>query len=177
MLNPDSGPVIAFTSGYGSTARYARALAERVDCAAMDLDASRQVPSRRRLAGRPVVVLAPVYGRRLRRHRTVDRLLDAVSGPVALAVVGLSGVDDPERETVVAPVRERTGATVEVFHLRGAYDPDALRPWHRLLMARMRTRLRWHPEERGTAEILSGSRREFVDLTTLDPIVEWVRRA
>ena len=177
MLNPDSGPVVAFTSGYGSTARYAHGLADRLHCPALDLDTSRQVPSRRRLADRTVVVLAPVYGRRLRRHRVVDRLLDAVSGPVALAVVGLSGVEDPERETVVAPVRERTGATVQVFHLRGDYDPDALGPWHRLLMARMRTRLRWHPEERGTAEILSGRRCEFVDPATLDPIVEWVRRA
>lgn len=166
-----NSPVVAFTSKYGSTRRYAAALAERLDTSAVelaDLGATHEAD--------PLIVLAPVYATRIRGRRRIIRALRSAPGRAALVVVALSPADDPGRGDLAAKLVARARRVVTTFHLRGDLDPDRLRPMDRILMAALRRELRKTPDDPAAAPILSGERLEFVDESTLEPVVAWAHR-
>lgn len=172
MATAQSGSAVAitYTSRYGSTARYARALAERIGGTAVDLRRFTPGPG-------PVVVLAPIYASTLRSRRRVLAALKASEGPAAVALVGISPLDKEERlataERLLADTAD-SGAP-QVFHLLGTYDPGRLGPVHRAMMAFAKSRLK-DSDDPSARAIRSEAVIDLVSEDALDPIVEWVRR-
>ncbi|HMT49435.1 flavodoxin domain-containing protein [Dietzia sp. UBA5065] len=163
-----SSPVIAFTSKYGSTRRYATALGRRLGTPAVDL-AELDTAS----GADPLIVLAPVYATRILGRRRVIRAIRSAPGRVALVVVAMSPADDPGRGDLADRLVTATRRAVTTFHLRGDFDPARLTWPDRALMSALRRELRRTPEAPAAKMLLSGERLEFVDEGTLDPVVAW----
>ncbi|MFN3602887.1 MAG: flavodoxin domain-containing protein [Dietzia sp.] len=163
-------PAVTFTSRYGSTRRYADALAERIETRAVDLASMRDAS-----AAEPLVVLAPQYVTSILGRRKIIRAIRSAPGPAALVVVALSPADDSGRGTLAQKLVTASGREVAVFQLRGDFDPDRLRLMDRVLMAALRRELRKTPDEPMARLLLARERLEFVDESTLDPIVDWVQ--
>ncbi|MBB1029689.1 hypothetical protein G6027_02025 [Dietzia sp. SLG310A2-38A2] len=163
-------PVVTFTSRYGSTRRYADALAGRIGTRAVDLASMGDAA-----AADPLIVLAPQYVTTILGRRRIIRAIRSAPGPAALVVVALSPADDPGRGTLAQKLVAASGRAVTVFQLRGDLDPDRLRWVDRVLMAALRRELRKTPDEPMARLLLNRERVEFVDESTLGPIVDWVQ--
>lgn len=163
-------PVVTFTSRYGSTRRYANALAERIGTRAVDLASMRDAA-----AADPLIVLAPQYVTTILGRRRIIRAIRSAPGAVALVVVALSPADDPGRGTLAQKLVKASGRAVAIFQLRGDLDPDRLRWVDRVLMAALRRELRTTPDEPIARLLLNRERVEFVDESTLGPIVDWAQ--
>ena len=96
-----NSPVVAFTSKYGSTRRYAVALAEQLSTPAVELSTLTTAHD-----ADPLIVLAPVYATRILGRRRIIRAIRSAPGRAALVVVGLSPADDPGRGDLAALRRE-----------------------------------------------------------------------
>lgn len=165
-----NSPVVAFVSRYGSTRRYARALAQRLDTAAVelpDLAGTHQVD--------PLIVLAPVYATRILGRRRIIRAIRSAPGRVALVVVALSPADDPGRGDLSAKLIAAARRRVTTFHLRGDFDPARLTRLDHTLIAALRRELRKTPDQPAARMLLPGERLEFFDEKTLDPVVAWAQ--
>ncbi|MDV8002529.1 flavodoxin domain-containing protein [Rhodococcus sp. IEGM 1408] len=161
-------PVVAFTSRYGSTRRYATALASRFGTPATklaDLATASEAD--------PLIVLSPLYATRIRGRRRIIRAIRSAPGRAALVVVGMSPTDDPGRATLADALVAASGRAVATFQLRGDFDPTRLGPLDRALMAVLRSRLRKTPDEPAARLILAREPIRFIDESTLDPVVAW----
>lgn len=160
--------VVAFVSKYGSTRRYAEALAQRLDTAAVELAD---------LAGThdadPLIVLAPVYATRILGRRRIIRAIRSAPGRVALVVVAISPADDPGRGDLADRLVAATRRAVTTFQLRGDLDPAHLTWPDRVLMVALRRELRRSPDEPSARLLLPPRRLDLVDETTLHPVVTW----
>ena len=163
-------PVVAFTSRYGSTRRYATALGDRLGTSAVELADLASASD-----ADPLIVLAPVYATRILGRRRLIRAIRSAPGRVALVVVALSPADDPGRGNLAARLIAASGRAVTTFHVRGDLDPARLTRPDRILMAALRRELRRTPDQPAAQMLLSGERLEFVDEKTLDPVVAWAR--
>lgn len=161
-------PVVAFTSRYGSTRRYATALGARLGTPAVELAGLASASD-----ADPLIVLAPVYATRILGRRRIIRAIRSAPGRVALVVVALSPADDPGRGNLSAKLIAATRRPATTFHLRGDFDPARLTRLDRTLMAALRRELRQHPDQPAARMLLSGERLEFVDEDALDPVVAW----
>lgn len=168
-------PLVVFTSKYGSTRRYATALGQRLGTRAVELGRRPSAPDTAPDA-EPLIVLAPVYATRIRGRRRVIRAIRSAPGRVALVVVAMSPPGDPGRGTLADTLVAASGRAVTTFHVRGDFDPARLRPLDRILMAALRRELRKTPDDPAAEMLLSGERLEFVDESTLDPVVNWATR-
>lgn len=164
-------PLVTFTSRYGSTRRYAHALAETLDTRAVDLASMGDAAS-----ADPLIVLAPQYVTTILGRRRIIRAIRSAPGRTALVVVALSPADDPGRGALAQKLVAATGRAATVFQLRGDLDPDRLRWWDRVLMAALRRELRRTPDEPVARLLLPRERVELVDESTLGPIVDWAQR-
>lgn len=163
-----STPVVAFTSRYGSTRRYATALGRRLGTPAVELTRLGTAPD-----ADPLIVLAPVYATRILGRRRIIRAIRSAPGKVALVVVALSPADDPGRGDLSTRLIAATHRPVTTFHLRGDYDPARLNRLDRALMGALRRELRKTPDAPAARMLLSGERLELVDENTLEPVVTW----
>ncbi|MBB1023744.1 MULTISPECIES: flavodoxin domain-containing protein [unclassified Dietzia] len=164
-------PLVTFTSRYGSTRRYADALAEKLGTRAVELDSPGHAA-----AADPLIVLAPQYVATILGRRRIIRAIRSAPGPTALVVVALSPADDPGRGTLAQKLVTATGRAVTVFQLRGDLDPDRLRWSDRVLMAALRRELRKTPDEPMARLLLPRERVELVDESTLGPVITWATR-
>lgn len=163
-----SRPAIVYTSKYGSTRRYALALAERLGTPAVELSSYR--PSDR---ADPLIVLAPVYATRIKGRRRILRAMRRAPGRIALVVVALSPTDDPGRGDLAAKLIAAAGRAVTTFDLRGDLDPARLTWPDRVLMSALRRALRRTPGTPAALLLLPERRIEQVDPATLEPVVAW----
>ena len=163
-----NSPAVVFTSKYGSTRRYATALGQRLGTPAVELARVGTASG-----ADPLVVLAPVYATRILGRRRIIRAIRSAPGRVALVVVAMSPADDPGRLDLAGRLVAATRRPVSTFHLRGDFDPDRLTRLDRTLMAALRRELRKTPDEPAARMLLSGGRLEFVDESTLEPVVAW----
>lgn len=163
-----NSPVVAFTSKYGSTQRYAQALAQRLDTSAVDLSDLLSAHD-----ADPLIVLAPIYATRILGRRRILRAIRSASGRVALVVVAISPTDDPGRGNLAARLVASSRRVVTTFQLRGDLDPARLTWPDRVLMAALRRELRKTPEEPSARLLLPRTRLDLVDESTLDPVVTW----
>lgn len=161
-------PVVAFTSRYGSTRRYATALGSRLGTPAVELADLATASD-----ADPLIVLAPVYATRILGRRRIIRAIRSAPGRAALVVVALSPADDPGRGNLAARLINASGRAVTTFHLRGDFDPARLTRLDRTLMAALRRELRKTPDEPAATMLLTGERVELVDESSLDPVVAW----
>lgn len=161
-------PVVTFNSKHGSTRRYATALAQQLGTQAVNLRDLGTASD-----ADPLIVLAPLYAVRIRGRRRAIRAIRSAPGRVALVVVAMSPADDPGRGRLAETLVAASGRAVTTFHLRGDFDPNQLGPVDRMLMAALRRELRKTPDEPAAKLVLSRERLEFVDESTLDPVVAW----
>lgn len=167
-LGSVNSPVVTYTSKYGSTRRYALALAERLGTSAVDLESLASAHD-----ADPLIVLAPVYATRIRGRRRILRAMRSAPGRAALVVVALSPADDPGRGDLAAKLVARTRRVVTTFQLRGDLDPARLSWPDRVIMAALRRELRSKPDDPAAQMLLPGTPLELVDESTLDPVVAW----
>ncbi|MBB1020230.1 hypothetical protein G6030_02790 [Dietzia sp. E1] len=163
-----NSPVVAFTSKYGSTRRYAVALAEQLSPPAVKLSTLRTAHD-----ADPLIVLAPLYATRILGRRRIIRAIRSAPGRAALVVVGLSPADDPGRGDLAARLVAATRRAVTTFQLRGDLDPARLTWPDRVLMAALRRELRRTPEAPAAQLLLHSRRLQLVDESTLEPVVTW----
>ncbi|MEH0147898.1 flavodoxin domain-containing protein [Corynebacterium sp. Q4381] len=163
---------VLYSSFYGSTQQYAEALAARLGTTAKQLEQG--VP----LSG-PTVILAPAHGP---MHDGVKYLkgLDAATvqhTPVALVTVGMTLDSEVAKADAAGQLLGPLAAHVERFYLPGRMNYSELSTQHKTVMKGLITALRMKPgksaNERNMIDTY-GKDVDRVDVSRLDPIVEWV---
>lgn len=167
-----NNPVVAYTSKYGSTRRYALALGRRLGTPAVALSDLATASD-----ADPLIVLAPVYATRILGRRRIIRAIRSAPARVALVVVAISPADDPGRGNLAARLIHASGRAVAAFNVRGDLDPARLTWPDRILIAALRRQLRRTPDTAAARMLLPGEPLTFYDETTLDPVVAWADRA
>lgn len=164
---------VFYTTFYGSTRQYAEALAARLGTVA------RELPATLDATGGPVVVLSPVHGP---SHPGVHfiKSLPAIDRPLALVTVGMTLVDVARLDDASGPLLGDRAGQVTRFYLPGRLNYSELTTAHRWAMKALvgALRLKRQRTENEQAMVDSyGRDTDRVDLTLLDPVVEWAQRA
>ena len=169
--------VIVYGSQYGTAKRYAEALAGRTEseirsCKDLkDLDVYDNI----------VFIGALYAGGVLGLKKTLSGIHDLQNKKIVIATVGLADPNDREnieaiRNGLKKQLSENIFIHARVFHLRGGIDYSCLNLKHRTMMALLYRKAKGLPEEKKTAEVRAmidtyGKRVDFVDLSSLDPII------
>ena len=164
---------VFYTTSYGSTRQYAEALAGRLGTVA------RELPATLDPAGGPVVVLSPVHGPSHPGVRFI-KSLPAIDRPLALVTVGMTPVDVARHDDASGTLLGDRAGQVTRFYLPGRLNYSELTTAHRWAMKALvgALRLKGKRTENEQAMVDSyGRDTDRVDLTLLDPVVEWAQRA
>ena len=164
---------VFYATFYGSTRQYAEALAGRLGTVA------RELPATLDAAGGPVVVLSPVHGPSHPGVRFI-KSLPAIDRPLALVTVGMTPVDAARHDDASGPLLGDRVGQVTRFYLPGRLNYSELTTAHRWMMKVLvgALRLKGQRTENEQAMVDSyGRDTDRVDLTLLDPVVEWAQRA
>lgn len=158
---------------YGSTRQYAEALAGRLGTVA------RELPATLDAAGGPVVVLSPVHGPSHPGVRFI-KSLPAIDRPLALVTVGMTLVDVARHDDAPGTLLGDRAGQVTRFYLPGRLNYSELTTAHRWAMKALVGVLRLKRERTENEQAMVdsyGRDTDRVDLTLLDPVVEWAQRA
>lgn len=165
---------IFYSSVYGSTREYAEELAARVGTTAQPIPATEPA-----LASGPVVILAPAHGPMNDAAKFALSLTDEVckTHPVAVVTTGMTLDEEVAAKDPTADLlRGRAGQTTR-FYLPGRMNYSELSSQHKAVMKGLITALRMKPgktaNERNMIDMY-GRDVDRVDLSRLDPIVEWI---
>ena len=164
---------VFYATFYGSTRQYAEALAGRLSTVA------RELPATLDAAGGPVVVLSPVHGPSHPGVRFI-KSLPAIDRPLALVTVGMTPVDAARHDGASGPLLGDRAGQVTRFYLPGRLNYSELTTAHRWAMKALVGALRLKRERTENEQAIVdsyGRDTDRVDLTLLDPVVEWAQRA
>ena len=164
---------VFYTTFYGSTRQYAEALASRLGTVA------RELPATLDATGGPVVVLSPVHGPSHPGVRFI-KSLPAIDRPLALVTVGMTPVDAARHDDASGPLLGDRAGQVTRFYLPGRLNYSELTTAHRWTMKALVGALRLKRERTENEQALVdsyGQDIDRVDLTLLDPVVQWAQRA
>lgn len=164
---------VFYTTFYGSTRQYAEALAARLGTVA------RELPATLDATGGPVVVLSPVHGPSHPGVRFI-KSLPAIDRPLALVTVGMTLVDVARHDDAPGTLLGDRAGQVTRFYLPGRLKYSELTTAHRWTMKALVGALRLKRERTEDEQALVdsyGQDIDRVDLTLLDPVVEWAQRA
>ncbi|MDK8878746.1 flavodoxin domain-containing protein [Corynebacterium sp. MSK008] len=164
---------VFYTTFYGSTRQYAEELAGRLGTVA------RELPATLDATGGPVVVLSPVHGPSHPGVRFI-KSLPAIDRPLALVTVGMTLVDAARHDDASGALLGNRAGQVTRFYLPGRLKYSELTTAHRWAMKALvgALRLKRQRTENEQAMVDSyGRDTDRVDLTLLDPVVEWAQRA
>ena len=164
---------VFYTTFYGSTRQYAEALAARLGTVA------RELPDTLDATGGPVVVLSPVHGPSHPGVRFI-KSLPAIDRPLALVTVGMTLVDVARHDDAPGTLLGDRAGQVTRFYLPGRLNYSELTTAHRWTMKALVGALRLKRERTEDEQALVdsyGQDIDRVDLTLLDPVVEWAQRA
>ena len=164
---------VFYTTFYGSTRQYAEALAARLGTVA------RELPATLDATGGPVVVLSPVHGPSHPGVRFI-KSLPAIERPLALGTVGMTLVDVARHDDAPGTLLGDRAGQVTRFYLPGRLNYSELTTAHRWTMKALvgALRLKRQRTENEQAMVDSyGRDTDRVDLTLLEPVVEWAQRA
>ena len=164
---------VFYATFYGSTRQYAEALAGRLGTVA------RELPATLDAAGGPVVVLSPVHGPSHPGVRFI-KSLPAIDRPLALVTVGMTPVDAARHNDASGPLLGDRAGQVTRFYLPGRLNYSELTTAHRWAMKALVGALRLKRERTENEQAMVdsyGRDTDRVDLTLLDPVVEWAQRA
>ena len=164
---------VFYTTFYGSTRQYAEALAARLGTVA------RELPATLDATGGPVVVLSPVHGPSHPGVRFI-KSLPAIERPLALVTVGMTLVDVARHDDAPGTLLGDRAGQVTRFYLPGRLNYSELTTAHRWAMKALVGALRLKRERTENEQAMVdsyGRDTDRVDLTLLDPVVEWAQRA
>lgn len=164
---------VFYTTFYGSTRQYAEALAARLGTVA------RELPATLDATGGPVVVLSPVHGPSHPGVRFI-KSLPAIDRPLALVTVGMTLVDVARHDDASGTLLGDRAGQVTRFYLPGRLSYSELTTAHRWTMKALVGALRLKRERTENEQALVdsyGQDIDRVDLTLLDPVVQWAQRA
>ena len=164
---------VFYATFYGSTRQYAEALAGRLGTVA------RELPATLDATGGPVVVLSPVHGPSHPGVRFI-KSLPAIDRPLALVTVGMTPVDAARHDDASGPLLGDRAGQVTRFYLPGRLNYSELTTAHRWAMKALVGALRLKRERTENEQAMVdsyGRDTDRVDLTLLDPVVEWAQRA
>ena len=164
---------VFYTTFYGSTRQYAEALASRLGTVA------RELPATLDATGGPVVVLSPVHGPSHPGVRFI-KSLPAIDRPLALVTVGMTLVDVARHDDAPGTFLGDRAGQVTRFYLPGRLNYSELTTAHRWTMKALVGALRLKRERTENEQALVdsyGQDIDRVDLTLLDPVVQWAQRA
>ena len=164
---------VFYTTFYGSTRQYAEALAARLGTVA------RELPATLDATGGPVVVLSPVHGPSHPGVRFI-KSLPAIDRPLALVTVGMTLVDVARHDDAPGTLLGDRAGQVTRFYLPGRLNYSELTTAHRWAMKALVGALRLKRERTENEQAMVdsyGQHIDRVDLTLLDPVVEWAQRA
>lgn len=164
---------VFYTTFYGSTRQYAEALAARLGTVA------RELPATLDATGGPVVVLSPVHGPSHPGVRFI-KSLPAIDRPLALVTVGMTLVDVARHDDAPGTLLGDRAGQVTRFYLPGRLNYSELTTAHRWTMKALVGALRLKRERTENEQALVdsyGQDIDRVDLTLLDPVVQWAQRA
>ena len=164
---------VFYTTFYGSTRQYAEALAARLGTVA------RELPATLEATGGPVVVLSPVHGPSHPGVRFI-KSLPAIERPLALVTVGMTLVDVARHDDAPGTLLGDRAGQVTRFYLPGRLNYSELTTAHRWTMKALVGALRLKRERTENEQALVdsyGQDIDRVDLTLLDPVVQWAQRA
>ena len=164
---------VFYTTFYGSTRQYAEALAARLGTVA------RELPATLDATGGPVVVLSPVHGPSHPGVRFI-KSLPAIDRPLALVTVGMTLVDVARHDDAPGTLLGDRAGQVTRFYLPGRLKYSELTTAHRWTMKALVGALRLKRERTEDEQALVdsyGQDIDRVDLTLLDPVVQWAQRA
>ena len=164
---------VFYATFYGSTRQYAEALAARLGTVA------RELPATLDATGGPVVVLSPVHGPSHPGVRFI-KSLPAIDRPLALVTVGMTLVDVARHDDAPGTLLGDRAGQVTRFYLPGRLKYSELTTAHRWTMKALVGALRLKRERTEDEQALVdsyGQDIDRVDLTLLDPVVEWAQRA
>lgn len=169
---------VLYDTVYGSTRRYAEALAQRLRTGARPLADAR--PEELRADPAPLVVLSPVHGPKIPAADFVAGH-DLGARPVAVCAVGMTLPDEARQKDQMARTLS-TKPGVARFYLPGRLDYSTLSRKHRMIMWGLVGALKARPESSRSANeraMIEAYDRDTdrVDLAELDPVVEWVEGA
>ena len=164
---------VFYATFYGSTRQYAEALAGRLGTVA------RELPATLDATGGPVVVLSPVHGPSHPGVRFI-KSLPAIDRPLALVTVRMTPVDAARHDDASGPLLGDRAGQVTRFYLPGRLNYSELTTAHRWAMKALVGALRLKRERTENEQAMVdsyGRDTDRVDLTLLDPVVEWAQRA
>lgn len=175
--------LVTYASHYGSTAQYARWIAEALDC---NVQESKTV-SRKMLTQYDVLVhCGGLYAGGLNGIRIVTKNWDILSGKQVILVS--CGLADPRKPEIIAHIEaglsrvqtEEMQKKIRQFHLRGGIDYSRLNPLHRAMMAMLCSTLRKKAYENLSYDdrlMLDtyGKQIDFSDRDTVMPLIDYVQ--
>lgn len=168
--------VIVYGSRYGTTERYARALAELTGIEAVPYDAAGDLS-----AYDTIIYFGGLYaGGVLGLAKTVGQLAQAKH--LIIVTVGLADpMDKTNTDHIKASLQKQLPpelyARAEIFHLRGGIDYSRLTLKHKTMMKLLYESVKKRPPEQQNAETRAmidtyGQVVDFVDLSALDAVVQ-----
>lgn len=163
-----------YSSVYGSTRKYAEEFAARVGTTAQPIPATEPA-----LASGPVVILAPAHGPMNYAAKFALSLTDEVwqTHPVAVVTTGMTLDEEVAAKDPTADLLRGRAEQTTRFYLPGRMNYSELSSQHKAVMKGLITALRMKPgktaNERNMIDMY-GSDVDRVDLSRLDPIVEWI---
>lgn len=174
--------VVLYGGKYGSAERYARELAEKIDCPCFSYKEIKELASYDR-----VIYLGSLYEQGVcGLQQTLKRLARAGGAEFVLATVGLGDPTnkantDCIKKTLRNQMSARQYDRTKLYHLRGAFDYSKLGRGHRLMMRLLYGRLKKVPaEERSVQEKMIfktyGQAVDYVDFSTLEPLISDLTR-
>ena len=169
--------VIVYGSQYGTAKRYAEALAGRTESEIRSCEDLKDLD-----VYDNIVFIGALYaGGVLGLKKTLSGIHDLQNKKIVIATVGLADPNDRENtETIRNGLKKQLPENIcihaSIFHLRGGIDYSCLNQKHRTMMALLYRKAKGLPEEKKTAEVRAmidtyGKRVDFVDLSSLDPII------
>jgi menaquinone-dependent protoporphyrinogen IX oxidase len=169
--------VIVYGSQYGTAKRYAEALAGRTESEIRSCEDLKDLD-----VYDNIVFIGALYaGGVLGLKKTLSGIHDLQNKKIVIATVGLADPNDRENtETIRNGLKKQLPENIcnhaSIFHLRGGIDYSRLNLKHRTMMALLYRKAKGLPEEKKTAEVRAmidtyGKRVDFVDLSSLDPII------
>ena len=165
--------VVLYASRYGTTERYAKEIAQRLGCEAVNVKQWKQ----QRFSDYDTVIFGgSLYASAIRGVKALTKHEALLDGKrLIVFTVGMAAPDSPTLEQVWAqnfsPDMQRR---IAFFHLRGAIDYARLSPLHRLMMAGMHAaigRMKEPTEELRLRQETYGTRLEWTDRAAVEPIV------
>ena len=169
--------IIIYGSKYGSTEKYAKELARRINVDAISYDKINNINDYDY-----IIYLGGLYaGGVLGMSKTFKRINDITSKEFVIITVGLADVKDAKninkiKDGIKKQLKEDIYNKSKIFHLRGAINYSKLDFKHRFMMKLVYNKAKNNPDKEQNAEIKAmietyNKEADFIDFNTLDSII------